>query len=112
MCPRAVKSLSQARLGAGVEVAEQFRQPSPGAGTPALDRALGDAEQPRGVGDRIALHVDGHHRGPLLDGKPHQGALHHDRRLDLGRPIGDRVDVLAAGRSGELWRGAAGPGRR
>ncbi len=79
------------------QVAEDRGKPGPGAGASAFDRAFGDAEQPGGVGDRIAVHVDGHHRGALLDGQPHQRPLHRDRGLDLGGPIGDRIDVFERG---------------
>ena len=53
---------------AGVEVAQQLGEPNPATSTTALDRALGDAEQAGGVGHRVTLHIDGHHRSPLLDG--------------------------------------------
>ena len=43
----------------------------------------------------------------MLDGKPHQRLLHRDRRLDLGRPIGHRVDVLE--RDGRVAFGAPQP---
>ena len=78
-----------------------------GASTVVSFSDPGDAEQRGGVGDRVTLHVHGHHRGPLLDGKAHQGPLHQDRRLHLRRAIGHRVDILERG--GRVSLGATQP---
>jgi hypothetical protein len=40
------------------------------------------------------MHVDRDYGGALLDGQSHQCPLHRDRRLDLRRAIGHRVDVI------------------
>jgi len=81
-------------VGAGIQVAEHPGQANPSAGTSALDGAFGDAEQLGGVGDRVALHIDGHYGGSLLDGQAQQRPLYQNRSLDMSRPIGDRIDVL------------------
>ena len=44
-------------------------------------------------GNRVALHIDRHHRGMLRDGKPHQGAFHHDRG-DARRGVADMAGVV------------------
>ena len=80
-----------------MQVTEDRGQPGPGTGAAALHRSFRDAEQLGGVGDRIAVHVDGDHRGTLLDGKPHQRPLDRDRRLDLRGPIRHRVDIVEHG---------------
>lgn len=53
------------------------------------------------------MHVDGDHRGPLLDGKSHQRSVHHNCRLYLGGAVGDRIGVLQGHRRPGL--GAAQP---
>jgi hypothetical protein len=92
---------------AGVEMAKQLRKTRPGTRAPALDRALGDAEHPCGVGDRVALHVDRHDGGPLLKGKAHQCVLYPDRGFDLSSAIRHRVDVFQRG--GPMSLGAPQP---
>ncbi|AMD56265.1 hypothetical protein ATO49_28845 [Mycolicibacterium fortuitum subsp. fortuitum DSM 46621 = ATCC 6841 = JCM 6387] len=78
----------------GFKVLEQARQLVPGAGTPALHRPFRDPEQQRRLGHGIALHVDGHHRGALLERQLHQGPFHHDRRRHSGRRVSGRVAQL------------------
>ena len=51
-----------------LQVAQDGGQPDPSPRAAALDGALRHTKQPGGVGDRIAVHVHGYHRGPLLDG--------------------------------------------
>ncbi len=43
------------------------------------------------------MHVDRHHCGALLDGKPHQRPMHRDRGLDLRRLVGYGVNVVECG---------------
>ena len=92
---------------AGVEVAEQLGETNTGAGASALDGTLGNAQQPGGVGNRVALHVDRHNGGPLLDRELSQCPLHHNRRLDLSAEISYRLDILE--RHGPLGFGAPQP---
>ncbi len=58
-----------APAGPGPQVAETHGEPGPAAGAPALDRPLGDAEDPGRLGHRVAVHVDQDQRGPLLRGE-------------------------------------------
>ena len=69
-------------------------EPGPGPRAATFDGAFGDPEQPGGVGDRIAVHVNGNHCGALLDGQSHQCPLHRDRGVDLRGPIRHRVAVI------------------
>jgi hypothetical protein len=81
-------------LGVAVQVPEDAGQSSPGPRATTLDGALGDPEQPGGVGDRIAVHVNGNHRSTLLDRQAHQCPLHSDRGVDLRGPIRHRIAII------------------
>jgi len=81
-------------MGVAVQIAQDRGQPGPRPRAAALDGAFGDPEQPGGVGHRIAVHVNGDHRGALLDGQAHQCPLHRDRRVDLRGPVRHRIAVV------------------
>ena len=72
----------------------------PGTRTAALHGALRNAEDARGLGNGVALHVDRHHGCTLLDGKPHQGAFHHDRGVHPRRGIADVAGIVLELRGG------------
>lgn len=96
----AIFLVCRSRRGRGGETGQQGRQPRPRPGAPALDRPLRYVEQPGGVGHRVAVHVDGQDRSALLCGQAHQCLAHHDRRLDVCRPIGHRTVILDEFRNG------------
>lgn len=58
------------------QATQQRSEPGSAAGAATLDRPLGNAEQDRRLGYRIAVHIDGHYRGALLGGQAHQCLTH------------------------------------
>jgi hypothetical protein len=81
-------------MGVAVQIAEDRGQPGPRPRAATLDGAFCDPEQLGGVGDRVAVHVNGNYCGALLDGQPHQCPMHRDRRVDLRGPIRYRMAVV------------------
>ena len=53
-----------------------------------LDRAGGNSESRRGVGDRVPLHVDGDDRSALLRRQGEQCLLDDDGQIDVGVSVG------------------------
>ena len=86
---------------------EDAGQPGPGPRAATLDGAFGNPEKLGGVGDRIAVHVNGNHRGALLDRQSHQCPLHRNRCVDLRGPIRHRIAVVED--SGQVSLVAAQP---
>lgn len=65
-------------MSCGGEMAQQHGQPCAGPGAPALDCSLGDPEQGRGIGHRVAVHINGNHRGALPRRQSRQCLTDHD----------------------------------
>ena len=90
-----------------LQIAQGRGQPDSRPRATTLDGAFSDAEQLGGVGDRIAVHVNGNHRGALLDGQSHQCPLNRDRYVDLCGLIRHGIAVVED--SGRLSFVAAQP---
>src|SRR3984885_92529 len=86
--------LAGGAMRVALQIAQDRGQPGPRPRAATLDGAFGDPEQLGGVGDRIAVHVNGDHRGALLGGQSHQCPLHRDRGVDLRGPIRHRKAVV------------------
>ncbi len=105
VCHRcAVCRLSAPRRGVASSGRRSTAKPGAGPRAAALDGALGDAEQPGGVGHRIAVHIDRDHRGALSGRQPHQCLAHHDRGLDLA--VRSAIGAAVIGRV-RRWAGSA-----
>jgi hypothetical protein len=62
---------------------EVGQQASAAASAPALDRADRHVKDSRSILDRVALHIDEHERGTLLEGQLGQRHGHLEPQLSL-----------------------------
>ncbi len=65
------------------QIAEQSGEPGPATSASALHGTHGDAEDDRGVGDGVALHVHEDDRGPLIDREPGERGVYVERRIGV-----------------------------
>jgi len=86
--------------GGLTQVREPRQQPGPAARAPALDGALGDAEQLGHLGHRVLEHVDKHERDLLIARQLPERLRHLHRHLGPGGRI--RADVHVIGTDGQM----------